>query len=199
MLPGSSLNGGWLSGNRSARQRGTIARLAAVGFPVFNPAVMSHAVGHLPLVIQRADILSPPAPALIEALNAELTARYPEPGACHFRLEAPEVADGHGAFLIAFRSGHAVGCGAIRRIAPQAGEIKRMYMVPPERGRGVGRAILSALEAEARALNLTRLVLETGVRQEAAQALYQRAGFAVVPPFGEYTSSPLSVCLAKQL
>ncbi|MFO1512621.1 MAG: GNAT family N-acetyltransferase [Verrucomicrobiota bacterium] len=79
------------------------------------------------------------------------------------------------------------------------GEIKRMYVVPEERGRGVGRAILNGLEAEARALRISRLVLETGVRQTAAQALYQRAGFARIAPFGEYVDSPLSLCLAKQL
>ena len=136
---------------------------------------------------------------LIEALNAELSGTYPEEGACHFRLDAHEVADGQGAFLIAFRSGNPVGCGAIRRIDAQTGEIKRMYVVPQERGRGLGRAILNALEAEAQCLGVSRLVLETGVRQSEAQALYQRAGFSRIAPFGEYVGSPLSVCLAKNL
>ena len=121
------------------------------------------------ITIQRADILSSSAQTLIEALNTELSGRYPEEGACHFRLDAHEVAAGEGAFLIAFRSGKPVGCGAVRRIEALTGEIKRMYVVLPERGRGVGREILNALEAEARALRLSRLVLETGVRQAEAQ------------------------------
>ncbi len=66
------------------------------------------------------------------------------------------------------------------------------------RGRGVGRALLDALQAEARALGLRRLVLETGVRQSAAIALYRRCGFADVPAFGEYVASPLSICMAKE-
>lgn len=160
---------------------------------------MSDQADKTQVMVQRADILSATARALIEALNTELLGRYPEEGACHFRLEAHEVADGQGAFLIALRSGQPVGCGALRRIETNTGEVKRMYVVPPERGRGVGRAILSAIEAEARALRLSRLVLETGVRQTEAQALYQRSGFSRIEPFGEYTHSPLSICMAKTL
>lgn len=151
------------------------------------------------VVVQRADILSPAAQSLIAALNVELLGRYPEEGACHFQLDAHEVAEGQGAFLIAYRSGKPVGCGAIRRIELQVGEIKRMYVAPSERGRGVGRAILDTLETEARALRLSRLMLETGVRQSEAQALYRRAGFSQIPPFGEYVHSPLSICLAKAI
>ena len=151
------------------------------------------------VIVQRFDILSPPARTLIEALNAELSSRYPEEGACHFRLDAHEVADGQGAFLIAFQSGKPVGCGAVRRIEARTGELKRMFVVPEERGRGVGRAILNALESEAQALGVSRLMLETGVRQSEAIALYQRAGFSRIAPFGEYVDSPLSVCMAKEL
>ncbi len=151
------------------------------------------------VIVQRADIRSPTARALIEALNAELLGRYPEEGACHFQLDAHEVVAGQGAFLIAFSAGTPVGCGAVRRLESQTGEIKRMFVVPPARGRGVGRAILNALEAEARALWFNRLVLETGVRQTEAQALYRRAGFTQIAPFGEYANSPLSICMAKEL
>lgn len=151
------------------------------------------------LVVQRADLLSVTAQTLIAALNAELTAAYPEEGATHFQLDASEVAEGQGAFLVALRAGTPVGCGAVRRFGTNTGELKRMYVVPQERGRGVGRVILEALEAEARRLRLTRLVLETGVRQAKAQALYERAGFVRIAPFGEYVHSPLSVCMAKEL
>jgi len=154
---------------------------------------------HADLSVSRGHIASAAARALIEALNAELSERYPEDGANHFRLDPDEVADGRGAFLIAVRSGVPVGCGAVRRIDETAGEIKRMYVVPAERGRGVGRIILSALEVEARALGLRRLLLETGARQPEAIALYERAGFSGIARFGEYVDSPLSVCMAKTL
>ena len=151
------------------------------------------------VTVRRVDILSLEARALIEALNAELSRRYPEEGATHFRLDPGEVADGQGAFLIASSRGQPVGCGAVRRIEARTGEIKRMYVSPDARGCGIGRAVLAALEAEARALGIVRLVLETGLRQGEALALYEGAGFSRIPPFGEYVASPLSVCMAKDL
>ncbi|XXX46314.1 GNAT family N-acetyltransferase [Sorangium sp. So ce119] len=150
--------------------------------------------------IRRASIASPAAQALIEALNAELSSRYPEEGANHFALEEDEVAEDRGAFLVARDGdGRPLGCGALRRLDARTAEIKRMYVPPEARGRGVARAVLAALEAEARRLGVTRLVLETGERQPEALALYTRAGFRRIPPFGEYVDSPLSVCLEKLL
>lgn len=148
---------------------------------------------------QRVDLVSPEAQSLIRALNAELARQYPEEGANHFRLDVDEVSDGRGAFLVATRNGKAIGCGAVRRIESQVGELKRMYVVPEERGSRVGRLLVAALEAEAKELGLTRLVLETGTRQTAALALYQNAGFNRIELFGEYIGSSLSVCMAKDL
>ena len=154
---------------------------------------------HEPLVIRRADISQSDAQSLIAALNAELSARYPEPGATHFRLDADEVAEGRGAFLVAFLAAKPVGCGAVRRIDSGMAEIKRMYVVPGTRGRSIGSRILFALEDEARNLGATRLVLETGGRQPEALALYARAGFVRIPAFGEYVGSPFSICMEKIL
>jgi GNAT superfamily N-acetyltransferase len=145
-------------------------------------------------------IRSDTATALIAALNAELSAMYPEPGATHFRLDPDEVAPGRGAFLVAYADGAPVGCGAVRLLGDGDAELKRMYAAARVRGQGVGRALLAALEAEARALGARRVVLETGIRQTAALALYRRAGFVDIPPYGEYVNSPgTSVCLAKEL
>jgi putative acetyltransferase len=75
-----------------------------------------------------------------------------------------------------------------------------MYVAPEVRGKGIGRALLTRLEAEARALGLARLVLETGTRQAEALALYRRAGFTEITAYGEYAASPgTSVCLGKVL
>ena len=147
--------------------------------------------------IRRDDIRSSLAVSLILALNSELSSCYPEEGANHFRLEADEVAEGRGAFLVAYADGKPLGCGAIRRLDADTAEIKRIYVTPAARGRGVGRAILIALEAESRRLGVRQIVLETGERQPEALALYTGAGFARIPPFGEHIGSPLSVCMAK--
>jgi GNAT superfamily N-acetyltransferase len=157
---------------------------------------------HTQIEIRREDIIAPAAQQLILALNDELNARYPEPGANHFRLDAEEVADGRGAFFVAYLAETPIGCGAVRRVDASVAEIKRMYVAPSARGRGVGRQILIAIEAVARKLGVDRLVLETGTRQPEAIALYSRAGFVEIPLFGEYAESPhpeLTVCMAKDL
>src|SRR5947207_2145635 len=99
-------------------------------------------------MIHREELTSAIASRLITALNAELAAMYNDPRANHFRLDPNDVAPGRGAFLVAFDEDEAVGCGAIRRIDDSTAEIKRMYVAPDWRGRGVGRRVLEALEDE---------------------------------------------------
>ena len=94
---------------------------------------------------------------------------------------------------------HAVGCGGLRTLDPDHGEIKRMYVIPERRGTGVSRAILSALEGEARGRGWSRLVLETGDQQPDAMRFYEREGYTLIPNFGYYADSPLSVCYEKKL
>lgn len=84
--------------------------------------------------------------------------------------------------------GTPVGCGALRPLEPGAGELKRMYVVPAARGRGISRLLLVALEAEAAARGWTTLRLETGTRQPAAVGLYTAAGYRPVEAFGHYVT-----------
>lgn len=152
------------------------------------------------VTIARSALTAEVSRVLVAALNAELSGLYPEPGANHFRLDPAEVADGQGAFFVVYRGGAAVGCGALRRLDAETAELKRMYVAPAARGTGLGRRLVAALEAEARALGVRRLVLETGTRQDAALALYAATGFRPIPLFGEYRLSPdTSVCLGKEL
>lgn len=162
-----------------------------------------------PLEISVEPLTGDAAAALLAALNAELAAHYPEPGATHFGLSPDEVGPGNGAFVVTRYLDRPVGCGALRRLqsaelirelGPRVGELKRMYVAPEMRGRGIGRALLARLESEARNLGLTRIVLETGTRQSEAIALYQRAGFESISAYGEYVASPhTSLCLAKDI
>ena len=149
--------------------------------------------------IRREHILSPTAQRLIGCLNAELESRYPEEGANFFRLEPDEVSEGRGGFFVAYSNADPVGCGAVRRIEPDVAEIKRMYVAPANRGRGIGGMILAQLEAEARRLGVRRLVLETGPRQPEAIAIYKRVGFVEIPLFGEYSDPRFSLCMAKNV
>jgi len=94
----------------------------------------------------------------------------------------------------------AVGCGAVRRLDESTAELKRMYVDPQVRGKGIGRALVESLEREARALGVTRVVLETGTRLAPAIRLYEGLGYIRIPLFGEYLSSPgTSVCFGKSL
>jgi GNAT superfamily N-acetyltransferase len=107
---------------------------------------------------------------------------------------------GNGAFLVAYLDDAAVGCGAVRRLDETTAEIKRMYVDPSVRGRGIGRALVEALECEARLVGLTTIVLETGTRLASAIKLYETMGYARIPLFGEYLSSPnTSLCFGKSL
>jgi len=137
---------------------------------------------------------------LIAALDAELLALYPEDGTDqHFRLDADEVSDGQGAFLVAYVGGEAVACGAFRMLDATTAEIKRMYVRPAMRGVGLGRTLLESLEKRARTLGARKLVLETGPRQPAAIRLYSASGFVSIDAFGDYEASPLSTFMGKDL
>jgi GNAT superfamily N-acetyltransferase len=150
--------------------------------------------------IARAELTTEVSRMLIESLNTELRAIYPEPGATHFHLDPAEVTGARGVFLVVHDDGIPVGCGALRFLNDETGELKRMYVVPSMRGKGLGRRLVAALEAEARMLGARRLVLETGIRQAAALALYRATGFRPIPLYGEYCLSPdTSVCLGKEL
>ena len=154
-----------------------------------------------PLVFERAGLGSAAAASLIAELDEELTAMYPEPGSRFPALDAEEVADGRGALLVGWLDGDAVACGALRVLRGEwptpTAELKRMYVRPAARGRRIGAALVTELVAVARGLGVERVVLETGVRQEAALALYRGMGFRDMSSWGDYAGSPLSVCLTR--
>jgi putative acetyltransferase len=151
------------------------------------------------ITVAPAPLAAAAAQALIARLNAELTERYPNPEDRHFGLTQEQVGGRSGVFLVAALDGEPAGCGALRRLEDGTGELKRMFVVPEARRHGVGRRVLIELELHARRLGLRRLVLETGVRQHEAMAMYERAGFGRIPCFGEYERSAASVCLGKDL
>ena len=93
-------------------------------------------------------------------------------------------------------SGRAVACGAVV-VAPEYGEIKRMYVHPQSRGQGVAKRVLALLESKASSLGCTLLKLETGPSQPEALHLYTSSGYERRGPFGKYTNDPLSVFMQK--
>lgn len=140
---------------------------------------------------------TPVGAQLRAAQRAELDARYGssnhEPG------HAPSM-DDVAVFVVA-RDDNAVGigCGALRLLDRGEAEIKRMYVIPAERGRGASVAILRQLEGCARSLGIRVLKLETGSGQPDAVRFYEREGYSKIDPFGPYVDEPTSLCYARVL
>jgi len=134
---------------------------------------------------------------LIEALDAYATALYP-PESNHL-LDVGSLSDAAVSFLVARAEGEAIGCGAVLRDPRGWGEVKRMFVRPNQRGKGIGVRVLAELEALVIGSGLTLLRLETGIHNREALALYRRAGFTERGPFGDYASDPLSVFMEKRV
>jgi putative acetyltransferase len=134
---------------------------------------------------------------LIEALDAYQVPLYPPES--HHGIDIAALAASNVVFAVArVTDGSAVGCAAIV-LGEHYGELKRMYVRPEVRGRGIGRALLAFLEREAVARGCTRLTLETGFRQHEALGLYARCGYGRCGPFGHYVEDPNSVFMCKDL
>lgn len=102
-------------------------------------------------------------------------------------------------YLVGVVGGRAVACGALQALDEQTGEIKRMYVRPAFRGRGIARQILAALEEMALGEGYSVLRLETGTYLPAAIGFYTSCGYGRIPVFGEYVGNPYSVCFEKRL
>lgn len=103
------------------------------------------------------------------------------------------------AYLVAVLSGQVVGCGAWQPLEPGIAEIKRMYVRPSFRGRGIARQLVVALEEDALAAGRPVVRLETGTYLPSAIALYRSVGYLPIPAYGEYVGNPFSVCFEKRL
>ena len=92
-----------------------------------------------------------------------------------------------------------IGCGAFKEYGPGKAEIKRMFVLPEYRGQGIGLNILKELELWAAELNYRECILETGKKQPEAIGLYQKAGYSVIPSYGQYKNIENSVCMTKTI
>ncbi len=101
--------------------------------------------------------------------------------------------------LLAFWEMQPVACGAIRAFDPDAVEVKRMFVLPEHRGRGIAAAVLSELETWASQLGYVRCILETGKKQPEAIRLYQKSGYQIMPNYGQYAGVENSVCMEKTI
>ncbi|WP_458766481.1 GNAT family N-acetyltransferase [Cupriavidus basilensis] len=132
---------------------------------------------------------------LIDELDAYQKPLYPPQS--HHGIDIDALSQPNVLFaVVRDQQGTAVGCGAMV-LQPEFGEIKRMFVRPANRGGGIAMRLLATLEKEAVTRACPRFVLETGVSQPEALALYARAGYLRCGPFGDYADDPLSVFMQK--
>ena len=137
------------------------------------------------------DAGSPPASDLIEAMVEELVPLYGRIDVSHApSASAADFAPPRGTFLVGFDDdGEPVCGGGVKDLGDGACEIKRMYVVPAARGRGVARELLVALEDAARSLGYARVRLDTGPKQPQAERMYRQAGYREI---GNFNANPFA-------
>jgi GNAT superfamily N-acetyltransferase len=139
--------------------------------------------------------------AVVRALEAELQQEYVERygGEDESPVDPAEFAPPGGVFVVGFAAGEPVASGGFRRHADQVAEIKRMYVVEDHRGAGYARRLLADLETRAATVGYRRIVLETGLQQPEAMALYESSGYRPIEGFGFYAGRKLTRSFAKDL
>jgi GNAT superfamily N-acetyltransferase len=156
------------------------------------------------LDVRRTAFGDPVVQALVAQLQAELVVRYGGPDRTPLdpaMFDAPS-----GAFFVGWTGDQPEAMGGWRRrtdVSALGGtvvtEVKRMYVVPAARGRGLSRLLLTHLEDSAAAGGADVMVLETGMEQPEAIGLYESSGYVPIPGFGLYKDSPENRCFGKRL
>ena len=134
---------------------------------------------------------------LIRQSDALMQSLYPAES--NHLVDIDQLAQPHVHFFVAREHGRALGCGSFVMGTDGHAEMKRVFVDPAARGKGVARAIMEALEREAARLGVTLMQLETGIRQPEAIALYRKFGYVERGPFGTYQPDPLSLFMEKRL
>lgn len=148
------------------------------------------------LTLLRTDASSADFKELVALLDADLAIRD---GDEHPFFAQFNKIDAIPWVVVGYENGVAVGCGAIKNYAEATVEVKRMFTHPNARGKGIASLVLSELEKWATELGFTACILETGIRQPEAIALYNKCGYLRIPNYGQYESSLSSVCFEKHL
>lgn len=150
------------------------------------------------MLIRVDDLAGPEIRALLEEHLADMRAISP-PESVHALdldgLRRPEIT-----FWTAWSGNALLGCGALKELSPDHGEVKSMRTARAHRRGGVARAMLAHIVAEARRRGYERLSLETGSMAEfaPARALYERFGFGYCGPFAGYVDDPNSVFMTRR-
>lgn len=99
--------------------------------------------------------------------------------------------------VVAYENDIPIGCGAIKEYEAGVMEVKRMFVAPDKRGKGIGSIVLKGLESWAHELGYKKCILETGYKQPEAIRLYTKNDYKIIPNYGQYAEIASSVCFEK--
>jgi GNAT superfamily N-acetyltransferase len=133
---------------------------------------------------------------LVRLLDADLAIRD---GDKHTFYDQFNKIDNIRYVVVAYENNIPAGCGAIKEYKPDSMEVKRMYVLPENRKKGIASKILAELEIWARELSYSKCILETGQGQPEAIELYKKNGYTLIPNYGQYAGVENSLCFEKRL
>lgn len=148
------------------------------------------------ITLKRTDSANADFVALVKLLDADLKVRD---GDDHAFYDQFNKIDHIRNVVVAYDDGNAVGCGAIKPHGEDAMEVKRMFVSPEMRGKGIAAKVLGELELWAKELGYARCVLETGKKQPEAIGLYKKNGYEIIPNYGQYKGVENSICFEKNI
>jgi putative acetyltransferase len=149
-----------------------------------------------PYLAYRTDASDPAFRALVVALDKDLAIRD---GKDHAFFAQYNGLDDIKHVVVVMDGSVPVGCGAFKAFGDRIVEVKRMYVPPAYRQRGIASLVLRELERWAHELGHRRCVLETGEKQPEAITLYTKRGYHVIPNYGQYVGVLSSVCFEKEV
>jgi putative acetyltransferase len=133
---------------------------------------------------------------LVWSLDQDLNSRYQKDQEEYDKFNKIDLLD---TVVIAYLNDQAVGCGCFKKYNEFTIEIKRMFVNPDMRGKGIAKKILSELELWGIQLGFTNAILETGIGQPEAIGLYEKLGYKRIPNYDQYAGMPGSVCMKKEI
>jgi len=146
--------------------------------------------------VKRTNSDNPDLISLVRLLDADLAKRDGEDHSFYAQFNKIDQIR-HA--VVAYENEQPVGCGAIKEFSPEAIEVKRMYVLPEHRKKGIAARILSELEKWATELTYRKCILETGRRQPEAIGLYSKCGYTRIENYGQYAGIENSVCFEKKI
>jgi GNAT superfamily N-acetyltransferase len=148
------------------------------------------------ITIKRIDSSSNDFQSLVKCLDLELNSRYGALQSQYIDYNRIEALD---TVVIVYIDEVPAGCGCFKAFHETSVEIKRMFVRPEYRGKGLAGMILSELEQWAAEKGYSMSVLETGIGQPEAIRLYSKNGYVRTSNYGQYAGNPNSCCMSKRL